>query len=110
MFGLGAPELLVILIIVLVLFGGKRLPELGRAFGKSLRELKKHSRTEKDEISSWITPKDGKEAPSPSPENSENGGDFIQDKMEEIPGVKEAREIKETASKIKAASRFFLMK
>ncbi|MGB6379265.1 MAG: twin-arginine translocase TatA/TatE family subunit, partial [Syntrophobacteria bacterium] len=40
MFTFGVPELLVILVIVLIIFGGKRLPEIGRALGKSIRELK----------------------------------------------------------------------
>jgi len=34
-------ELLVILVVVLILFGPRRLPEIGRAIGKALRELKK---------------------------------------------------------------------
>jgi TatA/E family protein of Tat protein translocase len=41
MFGLGAEELLIILVIVLVLFGGKKLPELSRSIGQSIRELRK---------------------------------------------------------------------
>jgi sec-independent protein translocase protein TatA len=41
MFGLGTQELLVILVIVLVLFGANRLPELARSLGASMRELKK---------------------------------------------------------------------
>ena len=40
MFGLGAPELLLILIIALVVFGPGKLPTIGRALGKSLREFK----------------------------------------------------------------------
>lgn len=38
---LGAPELVIILAIVLLLFGGKKLPELSRSLGDSMRELRK---------------------------------------------------------------------
>jgi sec-independent protein translocase protein TatA len=41
MFGLGYQELLVILVIVLVLFGANRLPELARSLGSSVKEFKK---------------------------------------------------------------------
>lgn len=41
MFGLGLQELLIILAIVLVLFGGKKLPELSRSIGDSIREIRK---------------------------------------------------------------------
>ena len=37
----GAPELIIILAIVLLLFGGKRLPELSKSIGESARELRK---------------------------------------------------------------------
>lgn len=37
---LGAPELLIILLIVLLLFGSKKLPELSKSIGESLREIK----------------------------------------------------------------------
>ena len=108
MFSLGVPELLVILVIVLLIFGAKRLPEIGKAFGKSVRELKNATAGDKDEISGWI--KNDKEKSSPGPDSNEKKKDFIQEKVEDIPGVKEAKEIKETASKIKAASKFFLKK
>lgn len=39
---LGAPELLVILLIVLVLFGGSKLPALSRSLGESVKEFKKN--------------------------------------------------------------------
>ncbi|NQT46551.1 MAG: twin-arginine translocase TatA/TatE family subunit [Candidatus Omnitrophica bacterium] len=41
MFKFGMPELIVILVIALVLFGASRLPEIGKAFGKSIKEFKK---------------------------------------------------------------------
>lgn len=41
MFGLGTQELLIILIIALFLFGGKKLPEIGAGLGKGLRSFKK---------------------------------------------------------------------
>ena len=41
MFGLGMPELIVILIVLMLLFGAARLPEIGKAFGKTIQEFKK---------------------------------------------------------------------
>jgi sec-independent protein translocase protein TatA len=41
MFDIGFPELLVILALVLVLFGGKKLPELSRNLAKTIQELRK---------------------------------------------------------------------
>lgn len=41
MFGLGIQELLIILVIVLILFGGKKIPELSKSIGEAVRELRK---------------------------------------------------------------------
>lgn len=43
MFGLGTPELIVILVIALLLFGPSKLPDLGKALGRSIAEFKKAS-------------------------------------------------------------------
>ncbi len=50
MFGLGYQELLIILVIVLILFGANRLPELARSLGSSIKEFKKGvNEAQKDE-------------------------------------------------------------
>lgn len=41
MFGIGLQELIVILVILLLLFGGKKLPELSRSIGQSIRDIRK---------------------------------------------------------------------
>ena len=38
--GIGLPEILIVLVIVLVIFGPKRLPDLGRSLGSGMREFK----------------------------------------------------------------------
>ena len=50
MFGLGPMEIGVILFIILLLFGAKKLPELARGLGKGIKEFKKASSDLKDEI------------------------------------------------------------
>ena len=54
MFGLGMQELVIILVIVLVLFGATRLPEIGKGIGQAIKNFKKAT-SEPDEID--ITPK-----------------------------------------------------
>ncbi|MBM4322212.1 MAG: twin-arginine translocase TatA/TatE family subunit [Deltaproteobacteria bacterium] len=87
MFGLGLPEILIILVIILVLFGAKRLPEIGEGLGKTIKELrnirgeKKSEKVQNDQKGSIISD--------------------IKKEVDEIPGLKEAKEIKKTADKVK---------
>jgi sec-independent protein translocase protein TatA len=53
MFGIGMPELLIILVIVVIIFGAGKLPEIGGALGRSIRNFKKSVR-EPNEID--VTP------------------------------------------------------
>ena len=50
MFGLGWPELLLIFVAVLLLFGAKRLPEIASGLGKGIREFKKSVKETTDEL------------------------------------------------------------
>ncbi|MFQ5951785.1 MAG: twin-arginine translocase TatA/TatE family subunit [Candidatus Omnitrophota bacterium] len=50
MFKFGMGELVVILLIILVLFGASRLPEIARALAKSIKEFKKAGKEIKDDI------------------------------------------------------------
>jgi len=50
MFGIGFQELLVIFLIVLLVFGAKRLPEIGRSLGKTLAEFRKGMKEAEKEI------------------------------------------------------------
>jgi sec-independent protein translocase protein TatA len=63
--GIGAPELIVIAIIIVILFGGKRLPELGSGVGKAIANFKRGYK-ESNEID--ISPKD------PPTSSSDNKG------------------------------------
>ncbi|MGH7361992.1 MAG: twin-arginine translocase TatA/TatE family subunit [Candidatus Methylomirabilales bacterium] len=58
MFGLGMPELLVVLVIGLLVFGASKLPEIGSSLGKAIRGFKGAMET-KEELSRGETPRAG---------------------------------------------------
>ncbi len=89
MFGLGLPEILIILAIFLFLFGAKKLPQIGEGLGKTVRELRKIRYERKAD----------KER-----DQGTQKGNFVSDlkkEIKEIPGLKEVKEIKEAADKVK---------
>ncbi len=55
MFNLGMPELILILVIVLVVFGPSKLPDIGRAVGKSIRGFKDETNGMKEDIQKATT-------------------------------------------------------
>lgn len=50
MFGIGTPEIIIIVVVALLIFGPSKLPELGKKLGKGLREFKKASSDFKEQI------------------------------------------------------------
>ena len=59
MFGIGMPELIIILVIILIIFGAGKLPEIGSGIGRGIRNFRKATHEQPDEISS---PKEDDEA------------------------------------------------
>ena len=95
MFGLGFQEILLILVILFLIFGVKKLPEIGKGLGETMKEIRK-IRSEKK--------------PEKEKGEGDQKGNLISDikkGVEEIPGLKEAKEIKETADKVKNITKFF---
>jgi sec-independent protein translocase protein TatA len=89
MFGLGFQEILVILVILFLLFGVKKLPEIGEGLGKTVKEIRKirdERRVEKEKRKE---------------DQKRNLISDLKKEVEQIPGLKEARKIKETANKVK---------
>jgi sec-independent protein translocase protein TatA len=63
-FGLGGGELMIVLVIILVLFGGAKLPSLARGLGQSIKEFKKASRDEEAEKTEGKTVEEKKSEPA----------------------------------------------
>ena len=94
MLGLGFGEILIVLVIIILIFGAKRLPEIGAGLGKTVRELRKirgERRADKQKD------KEGQKSGLISD---------LKKEADKIPGLKEAREIKETAQQVKNITKF----
>jgi len=65
MFGLGMQELIVIFIIALLVFGPRKLPELGRSLGRGLREFKRASEELKEGLAVELSAEEEKAAQGP---------------------------------------------
>lgn len=63
MFGLGLPELIIILVIVIMIFGAGKLPEIGGAIGKGIKSFKKASHEPDDKKNPLSKENSDKEKP-----------------------------------------------
>jgi sec-independent protein translocase protein TatA len=94
MFGLGTPELIVIGVIVFVLFGAKRIPDIGKGLGGAIKEF----RDARKEISS-DTPKQGKKE---EPKQQASVESKLAEKVvNQVPGVKQVMDVKDKVNKVK---------
>jgi len=98
MFGLGTTELIIIGVIIFLIFGAKRIPEIGKGLGGALREFKKI----KKDLSHEETADDkerekGKEQNNPPALENK----LTAKVMEQVPGVKKAMDINEKVKKVK---------
>ena len=71
-FGVGLPEVTVILILALLIFGPKKLPELGKQLGKTLKSLKKASNEFQNEIEQVINEPEKEDLPNSPDTNLTN--------------------------------------
>jgi len=94
MFGLGTTELIIIGIILLLIFGAKRLPDIGKGIGGAIREFRK---VKKD-----IGLEDKEEGTNEKGEEKKSLEDKLVEKVvEDIPVVKKGLAVKKKAQKIK---------
>ena len=72
MFGIGTTELIIIMFIILLIFGAKKLPELAQGLGKGIREFKKASNDIQEELS-MNKPDEAIKSSGPEKTNDEEG-------------------------------------
>ena len=100
MFGLGPAEIVIIAVLVLLFFGAKRLPEIGKGLGGAVRELKKVGKDSKPPEKK-TAPKEG-DKPDQDEEDAPSLEAQVAGKvLEQVPGVRKAMQVKKTADRIK---------
>ncbi len=99
MFGLGVSELIIVGVIILLIFGARRLPEIGRGLGETAREIKNISRDAKGRAKKKEILQKGEAENSDQKDSSKPTS--LKSEIESIPGVKEIRTVKETASQVR---------
>jgi len=100
MFGLGPTELIIIAVIILLIFGAKRLPGIGKGLGETFREfsnIKKEIAPEKtaEEV------EDGDKTIEEQDRQPSVEAKIVNGVLDQIPGVKKIRDIKKKADKVK---------
>ena len=98
MFGLGPTELIIIGVIVFIIFGARKLPEIGKGLGGAIREFRK---VKKEIVSESSSAQDDSEK-----DQKKNDPPLLEDKLaekvtEQIPGVKEVKNVKKKLDKVK---------
>ena len=74
MFGLGWPELLLIFVAVLLLFGAKRLPEIAQGLGKGIKEFRKTMKDTTDDLKGTLEEK-ADDAPASKPKDKSDNSE-----------------------------------
>jgi sec-independent protein translocase protein TatA len=94
MFGLGTPELIVIGVIVFLVFGAKRIPEIGKGLGGAIREF----RDARKEISNPTPKQEKKDKPK---QQASLESKLAEKVVNQVPGVKKVMDVKDKVDKVK---------
>ena len=100
MFGLGSTELIIIAVIILFIFGVKRLPGIGNVLGDTLREFR-NIKKEIDPKETVEKVQDDKETIEEKDSQPSLEAKVVNGVLEQIPGVKKFMGIKKKAEKVK---------
>lgn len=100
MFGLGPTELIIIAVIILLIFGAKRIPEIGKGLGGAINEFKKVKKeiSKKDEDDK---DHDNNEVPAKKNDQSTLEAKVVNKVIEQVPGVKKAMDVKRKVEQVK---------